>query len=159
MHIYKCPTSFLINQPLLSIFVPTKIEYHIKKITIMKKSLLIALCCSFFLVSFASAKTHTEADIYLKSGIDRSVRPTSVTSSVSPVTAAVDGDVANVNFSSALGTTTITIENSYGEVVYETSINVQGSFTLPISLAGAESDTYLIQIKTATKKWYGEFDL
>lgn len=125
----------------------------------MKKSLLIALCCSFFLVSFVSAKTHTEADIYLKSNVDRSIRPSSLTSSVNPVTATVDTDVANVNFSSALGTTTITIENSYGEVVYETSINVQGSFTLPISLAGAESDTYLIQIKTATKKWYGEFDL
>jgi hypothetical protein len=149
----------LINQPLLSTFVSTKIKYHIKKITIMKKSLLIALCCSFFLVSFVSAKTHTEADIALKAGIDRSVRPTSVTSSVNPVTASVDGDLVNVNFSSALGATTITIENSYGEVIYETSVNVQGSFTMPISLAGAGSDTYLIQIKTATKKWYGEFDL
>ena len=125
----------------------------------MKKSLLIALCCSFFFASFVCAETQTSEDIALKAGIDRSVRPTSVTSSISPVTAAVDGDVVNVNFSSALGATTITIENSYGEVVYETSINVQSSFTLPISLAGAESDTYLIQIKNTTKKWYGEFDL
>lgn len=125
----------------------------------MKKSLLIALCCSFFLVSFVNAKTQTSADIALKAGVDKSIRPSSVTSSVNPVIATVDGDMVNVNFSSALGVTTITIENSYGEVVYETSVNVQGSFTMPISLAGAESDTYLIQIKTATKKWYGEFDL
>ena len=44
-------------------------------------------------------------------------------------------------------------------MIYEETLNVNGAFTLPISLAGAEADTYLIQIKTAKNKWYAEFDI
>ncbi|WP_321519824.1 DUF3244 domain-containing protein [uncultured Bacteroides sp.] len=125
----------------------------------MKKLLLIALCCSFFLVSFVSAKTNTEASICLQSTRDKSVRPTSVTSSVTPVTATVDGDLVNVNFYSSLGSTTITIEDPNGVLIYETAVNVQGSLSLPVSLAGAETGTYFIKIKSGSKSWYGEFDL
>ena len=125
----------------------------------MKKSLLTALCCSFFLVTFVSAKTSTEADICFKAGVDKSIRPSSLTSSVTPVAATVDGDLINVNFYSAIGNTTITIEDPNGIVIYETSVNVQGTLSLPISLAGAETGTYLIEIKSGSKKWYGEFDL
>ncbi|WP_321435969.1 DUF3244 domain-containing protein [uncultured Bacteroides sp.] len=125
----------------------------------MKKSLLITLCCSLFLVSYVSAETNTEADIHLKAGYDKSIRPTSVTSSVTPVTATVDADLVTVNFSSSIGSTTITIQDSFGEVVYETNLNVQGAIILPISLTGFEAGTYTIEIATAKKSWYGEFDL
>ena len=125
----------------------------------MKKSLLIALCCSMFFVTFVSAETKTYANIHFQAGRDQSIRPTSVNSSVIPVTASIDGDLVTVNFSSPLGSTTITIEDSFGEVIYEETLNVNGAFTLPISLAGAEADTYFIQIKTAKNKWYAEFDI
>lgn len=125
----------------------------------MKKSLLVALCCSMFFVTFVSAETKTQADIHLQAGRDQTIRPTSVNSSVIPVTASIDGDLVTVNFSSPLGSTTITIEDSFGEVIYEETLNVNGAFTLPISLAGAEADTYFIQIKTAKNKWYAEFDI
>jgi len=127
----------------------------------MKKSLLLALCCIFLSVSFVNAKTKTEADIFLKSNLDKSLRPTALTatSSIVPVTASVDGGVVTVKFSSSLGSTQITIEDPNGEVAYETTVNVQGTLSLPISLAGGEAGTYFIQIKTASKTWYGEFDL
>ncbi len=127
----------------------------------MKKSLLLALCCIFLSVFFVNAKTKTEADIYLKSQIEKTLRPTSLTatSSIIPVTSSVDGDVVYVNFNSPLGATKITIEDPNGEVAYETTVNVQGTLSLPISLAGDETGTYFIQIKSASKTWYGEFDL
>ena len=45
------------------------------------------------------------------------------------------------------------------ELFNEEMLNVNGAFTLPISLAGAEADTYFIQIKTTKNKWYAEFDI
>jgi len=144
---------------LFSIFVSEKSKYNILKITIMKKSLLVALCCSMFFVTFVNAETKTQADIHFMAGRDQTIRPTSMNTSVIPVTASIDEDLVTVNFSSPLGSTTVTIENSFGEVVYEEMLNVNGAFTLPISLAGAEADTYFIQIKTTKNKWYAEFDI
>jgi len=125
----------------------------------MKKSLLIALCCSMLFVPFVSAETETQADIHLLAGRDQSIRPTSINSSVIPMTASVDGDLLSVNFSSNLGATTITIESPSGELIYENILDVQSGVILPISLAGAEEGTYYIEIRTASKKWYGEFDM
>lgn len=144
---------------LFSIFVSEKSKYNILKITIMKKSLLIAFCCSMFFVTFVSAETKTYFDIHLQAGRDQTIRPTSVNSSVIPVTAGIDEDLLSVNFSSSLGSTTIIVEDSFGEVIYEETMNVNGAFTLPISLAGAEAGTYFIQIKTTKNKWYAEFDI
>lgn len=125
----------------------------------MKKSLLIALCSSMLLVSSVNAKTETLADIHLKSNVTTSIKPLSVGSTVSPVTAAIDGDLLSVNFSAVLGNTTVTVENSLGEVIYEETLSVKGAFTLPISLTGEEADTYVVTIKSGKNSWYGEFDL
>lgn len=125
----------------------------------MKKSLLIALLSSVFLVSSANAKTKTSADIYLKSNVTTSIKPLNVGTTVSPVTATIDGSLVNVNFTASLGNTTITIENSLGEVVYQQTLSVKGAFTLPISLAGEAQDTYILKVQSGSKSWYGEFDL
>ncbi len=125
----------------------------------MKKSLFIALCCSLFLVSSLYAETHTAASIALQAGRDKSVRPTSVGKTVIPITATIDVDLVTLSFTTNLGSATVTIENSLGEVVYENTLNAQAGTILPISLAGSESDTYYIEINSGSKKWFGEFDL
>ncbi|WP_353331393.1 DUF3244 domain-containing protein [Bacteroides sedimenti] len=125
----------------------------------MKKSLLIALCYSMFIVGSLNAKTETLADIYLKSGTTTSIKPLSVGATTSPVTAGIDGSLLNVNFAASLGNTTITIEDSFGEVVYQQTLSVKGAFILPISLAGEEQDTYTLKVQSGSKSWYGEFDL
>lgn len=125
----------------------------------MKKSLFIALCCSLFLVSSLYAETHTAASIALQAGRDKSVRPTSVGKTVIPITAAIDVDLVTLSFTTNLGSATVTIENSLGEVVYENTLNAQEGTILPISLAGSDSDTYYIEINSGSKKWFGEFDL
>ena len=125
----------------------------------MKKSLFISLCCSFFLVSSLFAETYSSASINLQAGRDKSVRPTSVGETVIPIAATIDVDLVTLSFSSNLGNSTVTIENSLGEVVYENTLNAQAGTILPISLAGSGSDTYYIEINSGSKKWFGEFDL
>lgn len=125
----------------------------------MKKSLLIALFCSMFLGVTVNAETNTSYDIYLKSNVDKTIKPLSVGTTPSPVTASIDGSIINVNFTASLGNTTITIENSLGEVVYQQSLSVKGALTLPISLAGEAQDTYILKVQSGSKSWYGEFDL
>ena len=125
----------------------------------MKKSLFIALCCSFFLVSSLYAETYTSESIALQAGRDKSFRPTSVVETAIPITATIDVDLVTLSFTSNLGNATVTIENSLGEVVYENTLNAQAGTILPISLAGSGSDTYYIEINSGSKKWFGEFDL
>ncbi len=125
----------------------------------MKKSLFIALCCSLFLVSSLNAETNSSASIALQAGRDKSFRPTSVVKTAIPIAATIDVDLVNVSFTATLGSATVTIENSLGEVVYENTLNAQAGTILPISLAGSESDTYYIEINSGSKKWFGEFDL
>ncbi len=124
----------------------------------MKKLLLIAFCCSLFCVSLVNAKTETQKDIELKARIDKSIKPLSVKTAVIPFSASIDEDLLTVNFSTGLGSTTIKIEDSYGVVVFENTLDIQGDYTLPISLAGMEDGTYLIEVSTSSKMWYGEFD-
>ena len=125
----------------------------------MKKSLFIALCCSLFLVSSMYAETYDSNLINLQASRDKSFRPTSVGKTVIPITATIDVDLVNVSFTATLGSATVTIENSLGEVVYENTLNAQEGTILPISLAGSDSDTYYIEINSGSKKWFGEFDL
>ena len=125
----------------------------------MKKSLFIAMCCSLFFVSSLYAETYDSNLINLQASRDKSVRPTSVGKTVIPITATIDVDLVNVSFTATLGSATVTIENSLGEVVYENTLNAQAGTILPISLAGSESDTYYIEINSGSKKWFGEFDL
>jgi hypothetical protein len=79
--------------------------------------------------------------------------------SVSPVTYDIIGSNLAVCFNSQIGTATVSIEDQYGNTVYQSVVNTNTQSVLYVPVQGMESGSYILKVTSASTNFVGYFQL
>ncbi|HET7733158.1 MAG TPA: DUF3244 domain-containing protein [Paludibacter sp.] len=79
--------------------------------------------------------------------------------SISPVTYDIIGSNLAVCFNSKIGTATVSVEDQYGNVVYQSVVNTNTQSVLYIPVQGLEIGSYVLKVTSSSTNFIGAFQL
>ena len=78
---------------------------------------------------------------------------------VAPVTYDILGDNLAVSFNSPIGTATVTIEDQYGNIIYQSVIDTNTESGLLIPIEDLETGNYTLSVSSESTNFIGAFQL
>lgn len=79
--------------------------------------------------------------------------------SISPITYDILGSNLAVCFNSKIGIATVSVEDQYGNVVYQSVVNTDTQSVLYIPVQDMESGSYILKVTSSSTNFIGAFQL
>lgn len=78
---------------------------------------------------------------------------------IEPISYDILGNNLAVSFNSSIGTATVSIEDQYGAVVYQSVVNTNTQSVLYIPVQGMEPGSYILKVTSESTNFVGYFQL